>query len=117
MALAVTLATQVAPMPSASASDCRLFADDPFWDGNGYMVGSGGRVGCVSTTRTVTVLLRQDVPWWPDRTLAEVTKTGMTVLLDAKKYCAGGDDDMWVFTETRTNTGGKVQSGRILTTC
>lgn len=123
VASALTLAVPGMHAHAASASPtiaaqppCQLFADDPYWDGGGYLVGTGGRIYC-SSIRTVTVLLRQDRPWWPDRTLAEVTKTGSVVILDAKKYCAGGDNDMKVFTETRTNTGGKIQSGRILTTC
>ena len=124
-AAAVTIAAtaMIVPAPVVGASppanrgvNCRLFADDPYWDGAGHVVATGGRIGCGSI-RTVTVVLRQDRPWLPDRTLASDTDTRAVVILDAKKYCAGGDDDMKVFTETRTNTGGKVQSGRLLTTC
>jgi hypothetical protein len=108
------LATIDAPAPASAQPPCQLFADTPFWDG-GYLVGSGGRINCGST-RTVTVLLRRDRPWLPDVTLAEVTKTGTTVFLAARRYCTG-NTDMKVYTETRTNTGGKVQSGRLLTSC
>jgi len=99
---------------STAASDCRLFADDPVWD-SGDLVGVGGRIGCTSI-RTVTVRLRQDRPWWPDRTLAYDTETDSHVILEARHDCTG-NTDMKVFTETLTNTGGKTQSGRLLTAC
>ncbi len=110
---AVAAAAPIVP-DSSAGSDCRLFADGPVWD-SGDLVGVGGRIGCAST-RTVTVRLRQDRPWLPDRTLAEVTKTGSNVTLEARHHCTG-NTDMKVFTETRTNTGGNTQSGRLLTTC
>jgi hypothetical protein len=116
LSLIAAAAAATPSLPDSSAgSSCRLFADDPVWDG-GYLVGVGGRIGCTSI-RTVTVRLRQDRPWRPDRTLAESSpKTGSTVILEARRYCTG-NTDMKVFTETLTNTGGKTQSGRLLTSC
>lgn len=115
--LVLTVPAGAAPVPAAAAAPpCQLFADVPFWDGGGNLVGVGGRIYC-SSIRTVTVLLRQDRPWWPDRTLAtSPSRTGTTVILEARRYCTG-NSDMKVYTETRTNTGGKVQSGRLLTSC
>ena len=105
----------VAPAHGSSAATCRLYADVPVWESSTVLAGEGARFSC-TTSRTVTVLLRQDRPWLPDRTLAEVSKTGRIVFLTARRHCTSGDA-MKVYTETRTNTGGKVQSGRLLTAC
>jgi hypothetical protein len=93
---------------------CQLWAEVPIWDGD-YLVGVGARVNC-SGTRTLTVVLRQDRPWLPDRTLAEETKTGTNLYLAARHHCTGWKP-MKVFTEIRTSAGGKAQSGRLLTWC
>ena len=118
VALALTTVAPAAMLTSAadaSSSSCRLYADTPIWESSSVLAGEGGRLGCAST-RTVTVRLRQDRPWWPDRTLAQVSKTGVNVILVARAYCTG-DSDMKVFTETLNGTGGKVQSGRLLVSC
>jgi hypothetical protein len=115
IAFMLILATIAVPAPASAQPPCQLFADDPFWDGSGNLVGGGGRINC-SGTRTVTVLLRRDRPWLPDVTLAEVSKTGTIVFLAARHYCTR-NTDMKVYTETRTSAGGKVQSGRLLTSC
>ena len=118
LALVLTTVAPAALLTSAadaSSSSCRLYADTPIWESASVLAGEGGRLGCAST-RTVTVRLRQDRPWWPDRTLAQVSKTGVNVILVARAYCTG-DSDMKVFTETLNGTGGKVQSGRLLVSC
>jgi hypothetical protein len=91
-------------------SSCVLFAEKPTLN-IPSVAGTGGREGCVST-RTVTVRLREDRRWWPDRTLVEKTATGSNVLLTAAKSCVG-EQGKQLYTETRTNTGGKVQSPRV----
>ena len=74
------------------------------------LAAEGGRINC-STTRTVTLRIRQDRPWWPDRTLAtSAPKTGTNVFLVVREHCTG-NSDMKVFAEVLTNTGGKMQSG------
>jgi hypothetical protein len=118
LALALTTIAPTAVLTAAadaSSTSCYLYADTPTWESYSVLAGEGGRLGC-STTRTVTVRLRQDRPWWPDRTLAEVSKTGTNVILVARRYCTG-NSDMKVFTETLNGTGGKVQSGRVLVSC
>ena len=52
---------------ATSSSLCELYALQPVVDGN-TVIGRGGRQGCTSI-RTVTVVLRQDIAWAPDRTL------------------------------------------------
>ena len=75
-ALALTTVAPTAVLTSAagaSSSSCYLYADTPTWESYSVLAGEGGRLGC-STTRTVTVLLRQDRPWWPAAT-AVATRT------------------------------------------
>jgi hypothetical protein len=117
IALALTTVAPAAVLASAAeaGASCSLYADAPTWESYSVLAGEGGRINCGST-RTVTVRLRQDRPWWPDRTLAEVSKTGTNVILVARRYCTR-NTDMKVFTETLNGTGGKVQSGRVLVSC
>ena len=95
---------------TTSSSSCELYALQPVVDGN-TVIGRGGRQGCTSV-RTVTVLLRQDIAWWPDRTLDTAQKTGDNVHLTVSHMCEGHTGAMRVFVETRNGTGGKVQSAR-----
>jgi hypothetical protein len=117
IALALTTVAPAVVLASAAeaGASCMLYADTPVWESATVLAGEGGRLNCGST-RTVTVRLRQDLPLWPDRTLAQVSKTGTNVILVARKYCTG-NTDMRVFTETLNGTGGKVQSGRVLVSC
>jgi hypothetical protein len=120
----VALAACIAPVfvvPAASAdelaSSCQLYALTPFED-SGTLVGVGGRSGCVSTYRDVTVRIREDISFWPDRTVAEKTvqnalNVEITVAWEDCPFGDGGD----FFVETLNGTGGKVQSQRFDFTC
>lgn len=121
MAAAGAVAATVLAAPPASAtplptSDCHLFAETPVLS-TGYVYGVGGRAGCVSTYRTVTVRIRKDIAFWPDKTLAEVTEPNvLNIRLAAIWDCYTGESAT-VFTETLNNTGGKVQSSRTWIYC
>ena len=100
----------------AAAPPCQLWVDAPYWESSDVLAAEGGRINC-SSTRTVTLRIRQDRPWWPDRTLAtSAPKTGTNVFLVVRAHCKG-NSDMKVFAEVLTNTGGKMQSGRVLVNC
>jgi hypothetical protein len=94
----------------SSSETCTLFAGQPIVSGD-IVYGYGGREGC-TTVRTVTVLLRQDISFWPDRTLDIDSDTDDNLTLTVAESCAGHKGGMRVFIETRTNTGGKFQSPR-----
>jgi hypothetical protein len=106
--------------PTAAAQPeiqaCHLFAEPPVLDA-GVVYGIGGRAECVSTRRDVTVRLREDRSFWPDRTLGQETEPdALNVTLTAVWDCEG-HESATVFTETLTNTGGKTQSARRGITC
>jgi hypothetical protein len=109
------VAGAVVSAADSSMAGCRLAADAPAWESYSVLAGEGGRINCI-TPRTVTVLLRQDRPWLPDRTLAQVRRTGTHVEIVVRRHCTG-NAHMKIYTETRTNTGGKVQSGRLHAWC
>ena len=130
-AVALVVSSLVATMPVAealvvsdgdanesaatSSSSCELYALQPVVDGN-TVIGRGGRQGCTSI-RTVTVVLRQDIAWAPDRTLDTAQKRGDNVHLTVSHMCEGHTGGMRVFVETRNGTGGKVQSPRTTFDC
>lgn len=108
--------------PPPPGPPCRLFVEQPtdtWFPGQvqNVITGWGGREGgCSSETSRVTVRLRQDRPWWPDRTLAQETSSSAFVSLEVRYLC-DDNNEMKIFTETLTSSGQKVQSPRLYTYC
>jgi hypothetical protein len=115
---ALWLAAGVVAGPSASADElpgCAIWADAPVEE-NGQVFGTAHRERCAQD-RTVTVRIREDIPWLPDMTVAERTWLGVvnddfTVGWNCPKDRSGK-----FFTEILTNAGGKASSSRRVLTC
>jgi len=97
---------------------CDISADTPTieFDSNdiGTIVGTGHRECTTSTPATITVRLRKDIRWWPDKTLASITVTGSTIHQSVAYRCTGRGSQT-VFTEIIVKTGSgtqKAQSAR-----
>lgn len=135
-ALAIPTCTEPEPPPTCQdptppppgpppPPPCQLYVEQPtdtwYFPGQldpNIITGGGGRDtgACGSEDSTVTVRLRQDRPWQPDRTLAEKTSSDGFVNLQVTYVC-DDDDEMKIFTETLTSDGDKVQSPRLYTYC
>jgi hypothetical protein len=102
------------PSHSSAATTCHLYAEQPYWT-NATISGQGSWSGCAAST-TVTVVLRQDRPWWPDRTLASRLGTGATGARQVSYPCGLDFDPIKVFIEVRQGSN-KVQSPRATLPC
>ena len=99
---------QESAVEHASAA-CGLGADNPSASG-GTISGSGSRAGCGGTV-TLTVQVRKHRPAWPDKVVAETSRTGFS---NGSLTASGGcDGNGTYFTETRSSSGNKVSSGRV----
>lgn len=115
---ALGLAAGLVAAPSAAADElpgCVIWADAPVED-NGHIRGTAHRERCAQD-RTVTVRIREDISWLPDRTVEERTWQGVvnddfTVGWDCPEGRSGK-----FFTEILTNAGGKSSSSRRVLHC
>ncbi|NYH52930.1 MULTISPECIES: hypothetical protein [Nocardiopsis] len=87
---------------------CGLGASTPATSGN-TISGIGSRTGCGGTV-TLTVQVRKHRPAWPDKVVAEASRTGFR----NSSFSADGrcDGNGTYFTETRSSSGNKLASGR-----
>lgn len=91
----------------ADAQACGLGADNP----NSNNDGTGSRSGC-SGTVTLTVLVNKDVSLLPDPTAGVISRSGfLNGSLMANGDCSHGRGSY--YTETRSSSGNKIQSGRV----
>jgi hypothetical protein len=102
------------PAEVAALAGCTLQAYQPYWS-SGYLFGSGSWSGCPANA-SITVVLRQDIAWWPDRTLASGKKTGAGGTIGLSYPCGTDYDPIKVFIETRYGSR-KVQSARAIVPC
>ena len=120
--LAVTMLATAASVLQASpgaaavpqAAGCTLWSERPEWV-NATILGRGSWYNCPSGT-SVTVVLRHDRSWWPDRTLASRSGSGSSGSLLTAYACGTDFDPIKVFVETRA-VGRKVQSERAILPC
>jgi hypothetical protein len=115
LAVAVVAVVAAGGLVAAEASaaehpDCAIWAVAPVVD-YGAVYGVGVRSDCVQS-RTITVSLREDRTFWPDRTLASTTKTGVVNANIHVAWSCAGHQGKWVFTEIKTSAGGSAQSTR-----
>jgi len=96
----------------ASAA-CTLYAEQPIY--NGSINGSGYWSGCPATAK-VTVVLREDRKWWPDRTLRSASGTGSSGSKLLVYPCGTDFDPIKVFVEVRYGSL-KKQSPRAVLPC
>ncbi|MFD6948966.1 hypothetical protein A6A08_03010 [Nocardiopsis sp. TSRI0078] len=92
-----------------SPAACGLGANSPLTSGT-TISGTGSRTGCGGTV-TLTVQVRKHRPAWPDKVVAEASRSGFgngTLTTDGK--CEGNGT---YFTEARSATGNKLSSGRV----
>lgn len=107
-------AASAAAEESAALAGCTLYAAQPYWS-SGYLFGGGSWSGCPANA-SITVVLRQDISWWPDRTLASGSKSGSSGWIDLSYPCGTDFDPIKVFVETRYGSK-KVPSARSIVPC
>lgn len=117
--MAITGILMPAPAPAEAAStaalpDCQLFAEPPEFI-NASITGMGSWAGCSAST-SITVVLRHDRSWWPDRTLASKSGTGGAGSLTVAYPCGNDFEPIKVFIETRRGST-HVQSERRVLPC
>jgi hypothetical protein len=95
---------------AAEHPNCAIWAVAPVLD-SGAVYGVGVRSDCVQS-RTITVSLREDRTFWPDRTLASTTKTDVVNANIHVNWSCSGHQSKRVFTEIKTSAGGSAQSTR-----
>lgn len=119
-AVAIGMAALVLPAQSASADPsptCQLLAgipvasDSPTGPG-GQALGSGARASQCIDTATLTVQLREDISFWPDKTLKIKSQSGRDIFIELLWECPRNGAGVNVFTETHSSLGGTVQSRR-----
>jgi hypothetical protein len=128
-ALALLLAALTMSAAPAAATDggdavgavshCSPYVSAPEGTWGQYVSGTGGVTCSTVTTLRITVRVRQDRKWRPDRTLASTTetRTGNFFQLTASRQCSGVQG-MRLFTETIVDTlDQKVQSSRVSFYC
>lgn len=104
---AVAVAAGTLAFASPAWAACGLGANIP----NSGNDGTGSRTDC-SGTVTLTVLVNKDVAFQVDPTAGSVTRSGFGVgSLTANGGCQHGSGSY--YTETRSSSGNKVQSGRV----
>lgn len=99
---------------AATLAGCQLYPSPPEWYA-ASIFGSGWWFDCAAGS-TVTVLLRQDRPWWPDRTLRSSSGSGSSGGIDLSYPCLTDFDPIRVYIEVR-NGSQKVQSPRVIVPC
>lgn len=105
---ATSAVARAAPAVPSSAS-CGLGADNPSSSG-GTISGTGDRSGCRGTV-TLEVQVRKHRTAWPDKVVAETSRTGFSNgSLTARDSCDGNGT---YFTEARSSSGNKISSGRV----
>ena len=113
-ALGVAPATALETATSTAATpQCSLYAEQPEY--NGSINGWGHWSNCPSSAK-VTVVLRQDRKWWPDKTLTSASGTGSHGSRLLVYGCGNHFDPIKVFVETRYGDK-KVQSPRSVLPC
>ena len=116
----VPAAVSSAPVPAAVSSApalaavCSLYAERPEYIG-AAINGWGHWSGC-PTSAKVSIVLRQDRSWWPDRTLASTSGSGSFGSRVVAYACGTDFDPIKVFVEVRYN-GQKAQSPRAVLPC
>jgi hypothetical protein len=110
----IAMTTAPAAAAPAPAATCQLFAAQPVYQNVSILVG-GSWSGCPAGTR-ITVVLREDVSFWPDRTLRSSTGSGASGSLPLAYPCGNQFDPIKVFTETRLGDR-HVQSPRSVLPC
>ena len=96
------------------AAACSLYAERPEYIG-AAINGWGHWSGC-PTSAKVSIVLRQDRSWWPDRTLASTSGSGSFGSRVVAYACGNDFDPIKVFVEVRYN-GQKAQSPRAVLPC
>ncbi len=98
---------------AALGAECRLSAEQPQY--NGAISGLGSWSNC-ATNAKVTVLLREDVRFWTDKTLVSKSRTGSSGSLSLLRACGNRFDPIKVYVEVRAGNK-KVQSPRAILPC
>jgi hypothetical protein len=101
---------------AAEAETCEIWADPPIQVGQGVISGVGHRAGCVQD-RDITVRIRKHRRFLRDKTVVELSKSGViNIDLGVKWNCSSGDGGT-LFTEILTSAGGKAKSSRVSLIC
>jgi hypothetical protein len=112
LVVAISVLTVSSPVPAAAAT-CSLWAEQPYY--NGAINGWGHFYGCPSGAK-ITVVLRQDRRWWPDKTLDTKYGYGPAGSVLTWRACGNDFDPIKVFVEVRYGSQ-KVQSARAILPC
>jgi hypothetical protein len=75
-AMGANLLTTPTVASAAEAETCHIWADPPIQVGPGLIGGVGHRAGCVQR-RDITVRIRMDITRWPDKTVAQSSRSGV----------------------------------------
>lgn len=102
------------PVAANALAGCTLFAEQPYWAA-GAIYGAASWSGCPASAG-ITVVLRHDRSWWPDRTLASRSGSGSFGSIQVSYPCGTDFDPIKVFIEIRYG-GAKVQSPRAVLPC
>jgi hypothetical protein len=106
--------THVETPATLTLAGCTLYAEQPYWS-TGAIYGFGSWNGCPASAG-VTVVLRHDRSWWPDRTLASGSGSGPYGGVAVSYPCGTDYDPIKVFIEVRYGSM-KVQSPRATLPC
>ena len=92
------------------ASTCALTAQAPVKTGGTGMRSYGGTGNC-SNPATVTVMLKRDIPNWPDSIVSSEKRTGVTN--SHWNVYGNGAYGSRYYTQTDSSTGASLSSSRI----
>lgn len=113
LALSILVAPAATPA-AATTQSCILYANTPYRTTN-YIEATAGRSGCGNQVN-LHIRIRQDIPFWPDRTLAEQFVTVVNYDGFLSFPCLGWGSTRKVFSEAIVGSQ-KVQSGRVTIPC
>ncbi len=111
--LIAALPANAAPAAATAATTCALYAGQPVY--NGSINGGGSWAGCPPDAK-ITVVLREDVRFWPDNTLRSATAHGSQGSKLLVYACGNRFDPIKVFIEVRFGSR-HVQSPRSILPC
>ncbi|WP_433929452.1 hypothetical protein AB3662_37605 [Sorangium cellulosum] len=98
----------------AALAACQLYAGQPYWL-PGAIYSDSWWSDCPASA-SITVVLRHDRWWWPDRTLASRSGRGSFGSIQLSYPCGTDFNPIKVFTEVRYRSQ-KVQSPRAILPC
>jgi len=114
LALSILVAPAAIPATATTAEACHLYANTPYRTSN-WIEATAGRAGCTNQVN-LHIRIRQDISFWPDRTLAEWLGTVVNHDGFLSFPCLGVGSTRKVFSEAIVGSQ-KVQSGRVTLPC